>query len=218
MENESVLKLGIAKANDKEDGISVTIDIPRRSKKTSEKLIKILNPKENDKFIVFSDDNMFHIDLNDYFKTESTVEEIIEGIEKIEDDIATVRDMGMDVFFSTIEEDDIDTRLVAEKLVEEDVDRHMMKDDLFDCYSGDIVDTAINCFENKELVEFIIDCATNEIIKRTTILRVMLNCYCEYYYEYISETCKYVSDFEFKKLKSLCKKNKRTNQLTNWRS
>lgn len=217
MENESVLKLGIAKANDKEDGISVTIDIPKRSKKTSEKLIKLLNPKENDKFIVFSDDNMFHIDLNDYFKTESTVEEIIEGIEKIEDDIATVRDMGMDVFFSTIEEDDIDTRLVAEKLVEEDVDRHMMKDDLFDCYSCDIVDTAINCFENKELVEFIIDCATNEIIKRTTILRVMLNCYCEYYYEYISETCKYVSDFEFKKLKSLCKKNKRTNQLLNWR-
>ena len=67
-------------------------------------------------------------------------------------------------------------------------------------------------------VEFIIDCATNEIIKRTTMLRVMLNCYCEYYYEYISEIFKYVPDFDFKKLKSLCKKNKRTNQLTNWRS
>ena len=64
MENESVLKLGIAKANDKEDGISVTIDIPKRSKKTSEKLIKLLNPKENGKFIVFSDYNLLNIELN----------------------------------------------------------------------------------------------------------------------------------------------------------
>ena len=214
MKEESVLKLEIVKAND-EDGISINVNI--QSENGSFNLINLLNVKGSDKFIVISDYNPFNININKYIETEATIEEISEGIEMLEADIVSVRDMGKDAFFSMIEEDAIDTRLVAETLVLEDADRHMMKEDLFNCLPGDIVDTAINCFEHRELVEFIIDCAANGIIKRTTMLHVMLNCYCEYFYEYIIELFRYVQDYDFTKLIWLCEKNKRTNQLLNWR-
>ena len=210
-----VIELCITNVNDK-DGISVYIDVPVKDKNSLDKLVKMLDPKENDKFFVNSGSiNVFEINVLQYFKKRSTIDEILERIQKLENDILTVTKSNNKVVFEYIE-DVIDIRAVSEELVNLDVNKYYIKD-LLNYDYGDVIfyaipnnipiEIAIDLMDNKQLVNFLVTWVAKGGIKAYKVLDMLLKIKSANDYEYIAGLISHLPSYNFQNLKCIYEKN-----------